>query len=84
MPGTGLVFCARDTTATIPDLDLAALRRGRDSDADVLGSWRAGLAGLSYEVTIPPAGMVFGNDFIVEETVNWVGRHIATHVRKAF
>jgi hypothetical protein len=43
-----------------------------------------GLAGLSYEVTIPPGGMVFGNDFIVEETVTWVGRHIVTHVRKAF
>jgi hypothetical protein len=53
-----------------------------DGDADVLGSWRADPAGLSYEVTIPPAGMIFGNDFIVEETVTWVGRHIVTHVRK--
>jgi hypothetical protein len=32
----------------------------------------------------PAAGMVFGIDFIVEETVTWVGRHIVTHVRKAF
>jgi hypothetical protein len=71
-------------TATIPGLDLSAPRRRRDNDANVLGSWRSGLAGLSYEVTILPAGMTFGSDFIVEEMVTWVGRHIVTHVRKAF
>jgi hypothetical protein len=49
----------------------------------VLGSWRDGLGGLSYEVTIPPAGMVFGSEFIVGETVTWVGHHIVTHVRQA-
>ncbi len=71
-------------TATIPGLDLAALRRRPDSGANVLGSWRSSLAGLSYEVTIPPAGMIFGSDFIVEEMVTWVGRHIVTHALKAF
>jgi hypothetical protein len=29
------------------------------------------------------AGMIFGNDFVVEEMVTWVGRHVI-HVRKAF
>jgi hypothetical protein len=35
-------------------------------------------------VTIPPAGMIFGSDFIVEEMVTLVARHIVTHVRRAF
>jgi hypothetical protein len=70
-------------TATIPGLDLAALQNNRAGDADVAGSWRADAAGLSYEVTIPPAGMIFGNDIIAGETVTWIGRHIVTHVRNA-
>jgi hypothetical protein len=71
-------------TATVPGMDFSALRAGHLWDADVLGSWNHGLSGLSYSVTIPPATMFFGSAFIAEELVTWVGRHIVTHVRKAF
>ena len=71
-------------SAVIPGLDLSAIRSRKALDANVLGSWRHGLEGLSYEVTIPPAGMVWSSDFVIEETFAWVGRHIITHVRKAF
>lgn len=56
---------------------------GLASDGDVLGSWKHGPAGVSYEVTIPPAGNIFHNDLIAEETVAWVARHIVSHVREA-
>jgi hypothetical protein len=71
-------------SAVIPGLDLSAIRSRKALDADVLGSWRHGLAGLCYEVTIPPAGMVWSSDFVIEETFAWVGRHIVTHVRESF
>jgi hypothetical protein len=71
-------------SAVVPGLDLSALRTGKAHDIDVLGSWRHGLAGLSYEVTIPPTGMVWGSDFAVVEMLSWVGRHVIRHVRKAF
>lgn len=76
--GTALRF-----TATVPDLEVSSLGSGRASDGDVLGTWRPGPAGASYTVTIPPAGLLFGSGFVVEEVVTWVGRHMVTHVRKA-
>jgi len=69
--------------ATLPGLDLSLLQKKGARDTDILGSWNQDLSGFSYEVTIPPAGMIFGNDFIVEETLAWVGRHIVAHVRQA-
>lgn len=68
-------------TATIPDLDLSALRRRPARDVTVLGSWKEDTAGLSSTVTIPPADGFFGSDLIVNELVTWVARHIITHVR---
>ena len=74
---------ALQISADIPGLGHKSLRTRRANDADVLGSWRHGVAGLSYEVTIPPAGMVWTSDFAVVEMLAWVGRHVIRHVQKA-
>ena len=76
-------------TGTIPDLDpaqtlslLATASLARlSNDVQLIGTWQETSSGLSYEVTIPPAGMVFGTNYIVGETAAWVARHIVTQVR---
>ncbi len=71
-------------SAVIPDLGIDALRAEKSRDTDVVGSWRHSPAGLSFEVTIPPAGVVWSRDSAAEEMFTWVGRHIVRHVRKSF
>jgi hypothetical protein len=69
-------------SAVIPDLGIDALRTEKSRDTDIVGTWRHSPAGLSYEVTIPPAGVVWSSDLAAEEMFAWVGRHIVRHVRK--
>ena len=75
---------ALQITAIVPGPGPESLRTRRAHDADVLGSWRHGLNGIAYEVTIPPAGMVWNSDFAVVEMQAWVGRHVIRHVQEAF
>jgi hypothetical protein len=74
---------ALQISAIVPGLGPESLRTRRPHDANVLGSWRHGPNGIAYEVTIPPAGMIWSS-FTVVEMLTWVGRHVIRHVRKAF
>ncbi len=71
-------------SAVIPDLGIDALRTEKSRDTNVVGTWRHSPAGLSYEVTIPPAGVVWSSDLAAKEMFTWVGRHIVRHVQKVF
>ncbi|HEY1702325.1 MAG TPA: hypothetical protein VGG75_21675 [Trebonia sp.] len=53
-------------------------------DTDVLGTWRDRGDGIAYQVTIPPAGLVWGSDRTAADTLTWVVRHVIRHVRAAF
>jgi hypothetical protein len=53
-------------------------------DIDVLGTWRDRGDGIAYQVTIPPAGLVWGSDRTAADTLTWVARHVIRHVRAAF
>lgn len=57
------------------------LPRGQARDIDVLGTWRERDDGIAYEVTIPPAGLVWGTDRTAAETLTWVCRHVIRHVQ---
>ena len=70
-------------TATVRDMSLAALRDQPASDITIVGTWTQAPGGVSYTVTIPPAATCFGSDFIVQELVTYVARHVVTHVQNA-
>ena len=71
-------------SAVIPGVDPVPTQAGSARNTDILGSWRHDAAGLCYEVRLPPAAMVWGSDFTIEEVITWIGRHIVRNVRKAF
>ena len=60
---------------------LPSLPRGEARDIDLLGTWRQHEDGIAYEVTIPPAGLVWGADRTVAKTLTWIGRHVIRHVQ---
>ena len=70
-------------TATVPGLPSADGMAEGGSDAGVLGTWSRGPHDLSYEVTIPPVGVLLGSDFAIRELVTWTARHIITRVQQA-
>ena len=41
---------------------LPSLPRGEARDIELLGTWRQREDGIAYEVTLPPAGLVWGTD----------------------
>jgi hypothetical protein len=53
-------------------------------DIDVLGTWRDRGDGIAYQVTIPPAGLVWGSDRMAADTLTWVARHVIRHVQAVF
>ena len=62
---------------------LPSLPRGQARDIDLLGTWRQRDDGIAYEVTIPPAGQVWGTDRAATETLTWIARHVIRHVQAA-
>lgn len=70
-------------TATVPGLPSADDMADGGSDASVLGTWSHGPHGLSYEVTIPPVGVLLGSDFAIRELVTWTARHMITRVQQS-
>ena len=70
-------------TATVPGLPSTVLADGPADVGSVLGPWSHGPLGLSYEVTVPPIGVLLGSDFAIGELVTWVARHMVTRVRQA-
>jgi hypothetical protein len=67
-------------------VDAAALPsppRGQARDIDLLGTWRQRDDDIAYEVTIPPAGHVWGTGRVANETLTWNARHVIRHVQTA-
>jgi hypothetical protein len=67
--------------ATVPGG--GALPEGEAPDIDVLGAWHHRDDGPSYEVTLPPAGLVWAADRDAAAILLWVARHVIRHVRAA-
>lgn len=70
-------------TATVPGLPSAVGMAEGGSDVGVLGTWSRGPHGLSYQVTIPPVGVLLGSDFVIRELVTWTARHMITRVQQS-
>ncbi|HEX4834015.1 MAG TPA: hypothetical protein VH478_23320 [Trebonia sp.] len=62
---------------------LPALPHGEAGDIDLLGTWRRREDGIAYEVTVPPAGTVWGSEGPAAETLTWIVRHVVRHVQAA-
>lgn len=62
-------------------LTLEQVSRGRDTD--VLGTWRQTGPGVSYEVTVPPAGLLWPLDLAIGELLTWLVRHVVRQVQSA-
>ena len=62
---------------------LRSLPRGQARDIDLLGTWRQRDDGIAYEVTILPAGHVWGTGRVANETLTWIARHVIRHVQTA-
>ena len=70
-------------TGVVDAAALPSLPQGEALDIDLLGTWRQHEDGIAYEVTIPPAGLVWGTDHTSAATLTWVGRHVIRHVQAA-
>ena len=70
-------------TATVPGLPSADGMADGGGDASVLGPWSHRPHGLSYEVTIPPVGVLLGSDSAIRELVTWTASHMITRVQQS-